>query len=146
MNELQRRIYNACIECVSAWREENDGKPLGIDYDDYVNTCYNYGGSELRDLIDALLDKSSDEGQQEFYRQVAFACQIVDSGIRIAMGKRIKELRTRKRFSQQALADMAGISKANVCSIEKGAYSVGLDVLHRICNALGAEVNIVEKH
>lgn len=62
--------------------------------------------------------------------------------IRTKIGARIKELRTEKGMSMQQLADAAGITKANVCNIEAGKYSVGIDVLYRITTALGVEIII----
>ena len=62
--------------------------------------------------------------------------------IRLRIGLRIKELRTSQNLTQLQLAEMAGITKANVCNIEAGKYSVGLDVLHRITQALGVKITI----
>lgn len=66
--------------------------------------------------------------------------------IRIIIGDRIRQFRTARNLSQQQLADMAGITKANVCNIEAGKYSVGIDILHRVCEALGAEIQINSKY
>lgn len=60
--------------------------------------------------------------------------------IRLSVGLRIKEIRTSQNLTQLQLAEMAGITKANVCNIEAGKYSVGLDVLHRITQALGVKI------
>lgn len=62
--------------------------------------------------------------------------------IRLSVGLRIKEIRTSQNLTQLQLAEMAGITKANVCNIEAGKYSVGLDVLHRITQALGVKIVI----
>lgn len=66
--------------------------------------------------------------------------------IRLRIGLRIKELRTSQSLSQQQLADMAGVTKANICNIERGAYSVGLDVLNKIATALNAEIHLISNH
>lgn len=66
----------------------------------------------------------------------------VPENIRLRIGLRIKELRTKQRLSQQDLADKAGITKSNVCNIEQGKYSVGLDVLNKLATALGVEIKI----
>lgn len=145
MNELQKRIQNECITCVEAWKVDNWHEPIDIDYEDYVNHCYNYGGSEVRDLIDELLSDSSDEEQQDFYEAVSFSCECRNRGIRSAMGKRIKTLRLRSDLTQQQLADLAGVTKANICNIERGAYSVGLDVLNKIATALHAEIQLISQ-
>ena len=59
------------------------------------------------------------------------------------MGARVKELRTERGMSMQQLADVAGITKANVCNIEAGKYSVGIDILYRVAVALHAELRLV---
>lgn len=63
--------------------------------------------------------------------------------IRTQIGARVKELRTERGLSMQQLADAAGITKANVCNIEAGKYSVGIDVLYRVAVSLDAEIRIV---
>lgn len=45
-------------------------------------------------------------------------------------------------MTQQELATVAGITKANVCRIEEGKYSVGLDVLDKIADALGVSLEL----
>lgn len=62
--------------------------------------------------------------------------------IRKQIGNRIRDLRTSQNLSMQQLADMAGITKANVCNIEAGKYSVGLDVLHKVATALGVKIEL----
>lgn len=145
MNEIQKNIYDKCLECVKAWKSENHNQPIDIDYEDYVNYGYNYGGSELRDLIDELFSDSSDEEQQDFYDAVSFACEHYNRGIRSAMGCRIRFLRLAQNLTQQQLADLAGVTKANICNIERGAYSVGLDVLNKIATALHAEIQLISQ-
>lgn len=63
--------------------------------------------------------------------------------IRLRIGLRIKELRTSQKLTQQQLADMAGVTKANICNIERGAYSVGLDILNKIATALNSSIQII---
>lgn len=63
---------------------------------------------------------------------------------RLAIGHRIKELRTMRRMTQPQLAQMSHITNANIANIELGKYSAGLDILARIAGALGARVDIVE--
>ena len=113
-----------------------------MHYEDYVNTCYNYGGAELSSLLDELTSGSSDEELQEVYGDISFACERENRGIRSAIGKRIKSFRLQRSMTQQELADAAGITKANVGNIEAGRYSVGLDVLNKIANAMGVKVEL----
>lgn len=141
-SELKKKIICDCVACVAAWKRDNWEHPIDIHYDDYVNTCYNYGGSELSSLLDELASGSSDEELQDFYDDVSFACERENRGIRSAIGKRIKSLRLRRGMTQQDLADAAGITKANVSNIEAGKYSVGLDILNKIANAMGVKVEL----
>lgn len=53
-----------------------------------------------------------------------------------AFGLRLRRLRDERNISQQALADMADISKLTVQRIELGRASVGLDILISIANTL----------
>lgn len=66
-----------------------------------------------------------------------------DTTIRLVIGGRIKDLRTAQNLTQQQLADLAGVTKANICNIERGAYSVGLDVLNKIATALNSSIQII---
>ena len=52
-------------------------------------------------------------------------------------GRIIKNLRKTKRLSQAEFAEICSISEGHVKNIESGTKPPGLDVLVRICNALG---------
>ena len=64
---------------------------------------------------------------------------------RCRIGKRIKELREKRGMEAKKLAEITCIDAANLCRIEQGKYSVGLDVLSKIAYALGAKVELVEQ-
>lgn len=64
---------------------------------------------------------------------------------RKSMGENIRELRTAQGWEQEQLAQIAGITAANVRSVEAGRYAVNIDVLNKIAGALGAELLMVEK-
>jgi len=59
------------------------------------------------------------------------------------IGGRIAELRKAKGLTQMQLAEKTGFSQSNIGRIETGRYSVGLDVLASIAEALGATVELV---
>ena len=40
---------------------------------------------------------------------------------------------------------MCGINYTNVGKIERGAYNVSVDILGKVCEALGADIRIIEK-
>lgn len=139
---LQAAIIQECVACVAAWNKDNWDQSVDIPYDDYDNQCYNYGGSKLADLFDELFSQSSDEELQDFYSDLSFACERENRGIRSAIGKRIKSIRLQRDMTQQELATAAGITKANVCRVEEGKYSVGIDVLDKIADALGVSLEL----
>lgn len=64
---------------------------------------------------------------------------------RKAMGESIRAMRTAQGWEQEQLAQIAGITAANVRSIEAGKYAVNIDVLNKIAMALGAELRMIEK-
>lgn len=63
---------------------------------------------------------------------------------RKAMGENIRELRCAQGWTQEQLAEIAGITTGNLGRIEAGRYSVRLDELNKIAGALSAELRIVE--
>lgn len=139
---LHAAIIQECVACVAAWNKDNWDQSVDIPYDDYANQCYNYGGSKLADQFDELFSQSSDEELQDFYSDLSFACERENRGIRSAIGKRIKSIRLQRDMTQQELATAAGITKANVCRVEEGKYSVGIDVLDKIADALGVSLEL----
>lgn len=64
---------------------------------------------------------------------------------RFRIGKRIKEIREEKHIDAKTLSILTGIDAANLCRIEQGKQSVGIDVLSKIANALGYKVDFVKK-
>ena len=59
------------------------------------------------------------------------------------IGEKIRKIRLEKGIEAKQLALLAGIDAANLSRIEKGRYSVGLDILSKIANALGVQVDLV---
>lgn len=62
---------------------------------------------------------------------------------RVRIGKQIRALRAELKMDAKTLAQKAEIDAANLCRIEQGKYSVGLEVLSRIAEALDASVELV---
>lgn len=60
------------------------------------------------------------------------------------IGKRIKELREQMKMEAKDLAVLANIDPANLCRIEQGKYSVGVDILSKIAKALGAKIELTK--
>lgn len=63
---------------------------------------------------------------------------------RKTMGESIRAMRTAQGWTQEQLAEIAGITAANVRSVEAGKYAVNIDVLNKIAGALNAELRMVE--
>ena len=51
-------------------------------------------------------------------------------------GKRVRELRTKKGFSQEALALEASLDRSYVGGVERGERNISLVNIHRIAKAL----------
>ena len=58
------------------------------------------------------------------------------------IGKRIAEIRKAKGMSIRQLSDASGVNFANIYKIENGKYNVSIDILNKICLALGVELKI----
>ena len=58
------------------------------------------------------------------------------------IGKRIAEIRQDKGLSIRQLAEASGVNFANIYKIENGKYNVSIDILGKICEALGYHVDI----
>lgn len=62
-----------------------------------------------------------------------------------AFGLRLRQLRDERKLSQQALADMADVSKLTIQRIELGRASAGLDVLLSIAATLAIPLHELMK-
>lgn len=60
------------------------------------------------------------------------------------IGQKIAQLRTERGLTQTTLAEKAGLNQSNIWRIENGKYSVGIDILAKIAEALEAKVDIVK--
>lgn len=76
--------------------------------------------------------------------EMPFGVGVRTNDDRIRIGKRIKELREERGWDAKVLSKISGIDAANICRIEQGRYSVGLDVLTKLANSLGYQVELVK--
>ncbi|MGR4859544.1 helix-turn-helix domain-containing protein [Bacteroides pyogenes] len=58
------------------------------------------------------------------------------------IGKMIADIRTEQGLTVRELADLAGVASPNICKIENGKYSPGVDVLSRILSAMSHRLTI----
>lgn len=63
---------------------------------------------------------------------------------RARIGERIRQIRMDRGMEARDLARLAGVDAANLCRIENGKYSVGLDILSKIAAALGKKIDFVD--
>lgn len=59
----------------------------------------------------------------------------------VVIGKRIRELRKEKKWTQEYLAEKAGIEPSNLSHIERAATKLSLPTLVNIANALDATLD-----
>lgn len=59
------------------------------------------------------------------------------------IGRRIAEIRKEKGMTQAQLANLCGLQQAHIARIENGRYSVGLDTMAQIADAMGAKIDII---
>ena len=60
------------------------------------------------------------------------------------IGQRVAEIRQAKGLSIRQLADLCGVSAQNITKIEHGRYNVSVDILGKICEALGYRIDLIE--
>lgn len=63
---------------------------------------------------------------------------------RLRIGQSLATIRKEKGLTQEQLSQMTGLDRANIGKIENGRYNVSIDILGRICEALGCRIDIVE--
>lgn len=63
---------------------------------------------------------------------------------RIRMGEKLAAIRNQKGLSIRELAEACGVTAQNITKIEHGRYNVSIDILGKICEALGCQIDIVK--
>lgn len=108
-------------------------------------------------LIEFIFDRNYSEDKETMINRIqrefllnAVPSMGMDSGNRqderVRIGRRIRELRDRKRMEARDLALLTGIDAANLSRIEQGKYSTGVDILSRICVILDAHLDLIPNH
>ena len=59
----------------------------------------------------------------------------------LKFGNRVKEIRIRKRFSQEELADIAGVHRTYIGMIERGEKNITIENIKKVADALDIEMN-----
>jgi transcriptional regulator with XRE-family HTH domain len=60
-----------------------------------------------------------------------------EDAARRAFGRRVRELRQARGYSQEELAERSGLHRTYISSLERGQRNVGLDNVHVLAEALG---------
>jgi transcriptional regulator with XRE-family HTH domain len=63
-----------------------------------------------------------------------------DEALKSAFGQRVRELRARRGFSQEALAERCDLDRTYIGGVERGERNISLLNIHRIAKALGVSV------
>jgi len=63
--------------------------------------------------------------------------KIIFNDPRLVFGKRLKELRMKKKLSQEELADIAGLDRTYISSCERGIRNISLINIYKLAHALG---------
>lgn len=63
---------------------------------------------------------------------------------RIKIGGQVAAIRNKKGLSIRELAEACGVTAQNITKIEHGRYNVSIDILGKICEALGCRIDLVE--
>lgn len=64
----------------------------------------------------------------------------MDEGLAVALGSRIRQLRRKRKYTQEALADIVGTSQSHLGKIERGEVQVGTESLQKIADALVVDI------
>ena len=64
--------------------------------------------------------------------------------IKEKIGARVAKIRNNKGISTRQLAEKSGVSFANIGKLERGTYNISIEILDRICEQLGLEIQLVE--
>jgi len=65
--------------------------------------------------------------------------------IRNKFGKRVRELRKQKGWSQEDLADKAGLHRTYVGTVERGEQNISIDNIEKIAKTLGRSLEYLFK-
>lgn len=65
---------------------------------------------------------------------------------RDVIGKKIRELRGKKGFSQDELAEITGVNHSAISKVETGKFSITIDYLVKSGWYLDFNISVLEKH
>lgn len=68
-----------------------------------------------------------------------------DKSERLRLCRELAEFRKQQGITQRELAQRTGLQRNQVCRIEQGYYSVGMDILASLADALGKRIVLEDK-
>ncbi len=68
-----------------------------------------------------------------------------DYSPRLAIGRQVAILRNKRGLTTRQLAELCGVTYVNISKIENGKYNVSIDILYKVCNALCADIKLIER-
>lgn len=64
---------------------------------------------------------------------------------RVRIGQLIALKRKERGMTQKQLSDLSGVSVQNITKVENGRYNVSVDILGKMCEAMGCRIDITEE-
>lgn len=61
---------------------------------------------------------------------------------RLRIGRQIRLARIGKNLTVRQLAELSGVPFQNITKIENGKYNVSIDILGKLCHALGIRLDL----
>ncbi len=93
--------------------------------------------------INGLKFYSFDDILKKELKSKSFRASYNEEMARLKMARQIREFRTAKKLTQNALAKKADMPQSVIARIESGNHSISLDTLNRIAHAIGRKVELV---
>lgn len=62
---------------------------------------------------------------------------------RVRIGHRLREIRQANGLTMEQLGEKCGLSHSTISKLENGRWSASIDMLSRVCEALGKKVDII---
>lgn len=62
------------------------------------------------------------------------------SNIREILGKNLRQKRIEKQISQEELAEIAGLHRTYIGSVERGERNISIDNIEKLCKALNMSI------
>lgn len=75
------------------------------------------------------------------YRRPVNLCNAVSSRARQLFARRLRQIRQSRGLSQEAVADLAGLHRTYVGSVERGERNISIDNMECLAKALGVELS-----